>query len=147
MILTFCFITYSKQDTEYQLQKHCLQAFREGNELPFTTQGQLPLCKYNSALTKHRPNIMEKFSLLLKELNDAKSLTRSQMKEVRGGSGSGGSGSGGNCVKCVVTGGGGSGSTSCWYTNSSPNDLCSRVYPSGSGTAQVVTCTSDCHMN
>lgn len=88
---------------------------------------------------------MERFSMLIKELSNAQQLTRSQMKNIFGGSG-GDEGSGG-CVYCEVNSGVGSGSTSCWYSGQSPSDLCSRVYPNGGGNAYSYACSSGCHMN
>ncbi len=61
-------------------------------------------------------------------------LSRAEMKAIMAGSGS--------CISCNAS----SGMSSCWYTNSSGPDLCSRVYPGQSGTYSYVSC-SGCHMN
>lgn len=75
---------------------------------------------------------MKKLKLSSLQIGVKELLTREQMKFVYGGSGdgsggSGGSGGTGQCVTVFGSGSWGSGN-SCYYTTSSPEDLCTRVY-------------------
>jgi hypothetical protein len=44
------------------------------------------------------------------------------------------------CILCKSS----EGMSSCWYTTGTPEDLCERVYPGGSGTWHMVGCKSNC---
>jgi hypothetical protein len=66
-------------------------------------------------------------------------LTRNEMKNIKGGIVAEG---GGSCITCHTD----SGMVSCWYTKSSGEDLCSRVYPGQSGFYWTSSC-SGCTMN